>query len=135
MDAYSRAYANSLAVSKSGFYSQARQKKNYSSPRSYRSISLTSFMLKIMERIISGTIRNGISADELRFGQHAYVTGDLSTLHYIMLCTFWKGHSMRSYRLYTYRCTGCLQTLRKLPAMCIPTHLSSVCISLDSTEQ
>ena len=50
-------------------------KANYATPKSYRPISLTSFLLKTMERTIDTMIKSSIPNDALKYKQHAYVKG------------------------------------------------------------
>lgn len=50
-------------------------KASYATPKAYRPISLTSFLLKTMERIVDTMIKSRIPSDMLKFKQHAYVKG------------------------------------------------------------
>lgn len=50
-------------------------KASYATPKAYRPISLTSFLLKTMERIVDTMIKSRIPSERLKFKQHAYVKG------------------------------------------------------------
>lgn len=50
-------------------------KKNYESVKSYRPISLTSFLLKSMERLVELALRKKIPNSEISPNQHAYCKG------------------------------------------------------------
>ena len=50
-------------------------KPSYATPKSYRPISLTSFLLKTLERIVDSMVKSSIPYNDLKYKQHAYVKG------------------------------------------------------------
>ena len=67
---------------------QKAGKSSHSTAKDYRPISLSSFLLKTMERLIDHFIRNGLEESLLSKSQHAYWKGRSTetTLHTIVRC-------------------------------------------------